>query len=132
MFNAIVKSNGWVDEMAALRAPGGGGTQRGSTDAGEGTCHPGGAFTGPLGLLQLPEEVGGRRKFQSATRREGEDPATFAMALEILVIRGFGDMGVRARTRMVRERFISDQHSCGLRHHLDSVPVDRCRVWGNH
>ena len=38
---------------------------------------------------------------------------------------------------MVRDRFIADQRSCGLRRHLDSVPpdtpireiVDRCRVW---
>ena len=41
---------------------------------------------------------------------------------------------------MVRDRFIADQHSCGLRRHLDSVPpdtpirerVDHCRVWESH
>ena len=66
----------------------------------------------------------------------------------ILAVRGFGDVGPQARTRMVpqartrmvRDRFISEQWSCGLRHHLDSVPpdtpireiVDRCRVWESH
>ena len=42
--------------------------------------------------------------------------------------------------RMVRDRFIADQQSCGLRRHLDSVPpdtpireiLDRCRVWESH
>ena len=79
-----------------------------------------------------------RRKFESATRQEGEDPATFATELEILAVRGFGDMGQQARKRMVWDRFISDQQNCGLRRH--SVPpdtpireiVDRCRVWKSH
>ena len=49
-------------------------------------------------------------------------------------------MGTCARNPMVWDRFIADQRSCGLRHHLDSVPpdtpiqeiVDRCRVWESH
>ena len=81
-----------------------------------------------------------RRKFESVTRRAGSDPATFATELENLAVRGFGYMGTRARNRMVRDRFITDQCSCGLRHHLDSVPpdtpireiVDRCWVWESH
>ena len=71
---------------------------------------------------------------------DGEDPAAFATELEILAVRGFGDVGQRARTRMVRDRFILGQRSCGLRRHLDSVPpdtpirdiVDRCRVCESH
>ena len=78
-----------------------------------------------------------RRKFDS---RKGEDPTAFATELEILAVRGFGDIGPQARTRMVRDRFISEQQSCGLRRHLDSVTpdtpireiVDRCRVWESH
>ena len=74
------------------------------------------------------------------TRRAGEDPTTFATELEILAIRGFGDMGTRARNRMVRDRFIEDKRSCGMRRHIDSVPpdtpireiVDRYRVWESH
>ena len=81
-----------------------------------------------------------RRKFDNVARREGEDHDAFAMELEILAVRGFRDIGLYARTRMVRDRFISEQQSCGLRHHLDSVPpdtpiweiVDHCRVWESH
>ena len=39
-------------------------------------------------------------------RRKGADPAMFATELEILAVRGFGDMGTCARNRMVRDRFI--------------------------
>ena len=81
-----------------------------------------------------------RRQFESVTRRTGMDPATFATELDILVVRGFGDMGTCARNRMVRDRLIADQWSCGLRRHLDSVPpdtpirdiVDRCQEWESH
>ena len=38
-----------------------------------------------------------RRRFESATRRLDMDPAMFATELEILAVRGFGDMGKRAR-----------------------------------
>ena len=119
-------SNGWVDETAALQL----------------FAHLEGE-TLNVALLMLQREhatreglsrglsdyynspgrlAAFRRKFESATRREGEDPATFAT--EILAVREFGDMGARARTRMFRDRFIVDQHSCGLRRHLDSVPPD--------
>ena len=68
------------------------------------------------------------------------DPATFATELEILVVRGFRDMGKCARNWMVRNKFIAAQRSCGLRRHLGGVPpdnpirdtVDRCRVWESH
>ena len=81
-----------------------------------------------------------RRKFESVTRRTGVDPATFATELEILAVWGFGEMGTGPRNRMVRDRFIANQWSCGLRRHLDSVPpdmpireiVDHCRVWESH
>ena len=77
---------------------------------------------------------------ESTTHRHGMDPATFATELEILAVRGFGDMGKRARNWMIRDRFIATQRSCGLRRHLDGVPpdtpirdiVDRCRVWESH
>ena len=76
----------------------------------------------------------------NVARRTGVDPATFTTELEILAVRGFGDMGTCARNRMVQDRFIADQRSCGLRLHLDSVPpdtpireiVDRCWVWESH
>ena len=55
-----------------------------------------------------------RRQFESATRRPKMDPATFATELEILAVRGFGDMGKRARNWIIRDRFIAAQWSCGL------------------
>ena len=81
-----------------------------------------------------------RRQFERATRRPGMDPATFATELEILAVRGFGDMGKRARDWMIRDRFIAAQWSCGLRRHLDGVSsdtpirdiVDGCRLWESH
>ena len=47
-------------------------------------------------------------------RRTGADPATFATELEILAVRGFGDMSTCARKWMVRDRFIADQWSCDV------------------
>ena len=131
-----LKSNGWADETAALQL----------------FAHLEGALLMPEGERAYREGLSQglsnyyyspgrlavfRRKFEGVTRRTGADPATFTTELEILVVRGFGDMGTCARNRMVQDRFIADQRSCGLRHHLDSVPpdtpireiVDRCRLW---
>ena len=36
-------------------------------------------------------------------------------------MRGFGDMGKRARDWMIRDKFIAAQRSCVLRRHLDGV-----------
>ena len=76
-----------------------------------------------------------RRRFESTTRRPEMDPATFATELQTLAVRGFGDMGKRAR-----DKFIVAQWNRGFRRHLDGVPpdtpirdiVDRCRVWESH
>ena len=38
-----------------------------------------------------------RRQFERTTRHEGEDPSTFAIALETLAVKAFGDMGANAR-----------------------------------
>ena len=65
-----------------------------------------------------------RRRFESTIRRPGVDPATFATWLGILAVRGFGDMGKRARDSMIRDRFIAAQQNCELRRHLDGVPSD--------
>ena len=80
-----------------------------------------------------------RRQFESASRHP-VDPATFATELGILAVRGFGDMGKRARDSMVRDKFIAAQRNCGLRRHLDGASsdapirdiVDSCRVWESH
>ena len=81
-----------------------------------------------------------RRQFEKITRVAGTDPSIFAIELETLRMKAFGDMGHMARLRLVRDRFIAGQDSCTLPRHLDSVSpetplqdiVDRCRVWESH
>ena len=81
-----------------------------------------------------------RRQFEKTTRTAGEDPSIFAIAVETLAVKAFGDMGQTARLRLIRDRFIAGHSSCELRRYLDSVPpetpirdvVDRCRVWESH
>ena len=48
-----------------------------------------------------------RRQFEKTTRTAGEDPSIFAMALETLAVKAFGDMGQTARLRLIRDRFIA-------------------------
>ena len=43
-----------------------------------------------------------RRKFEKTTQTAGEDPLIFAIALEMLAIKAFGDMGQTARLRLIR------------------------------
>ena len=69
-----------------------------------------------------------------------EDPSIFAIALETLAVKAFGDMGQTAHMRLIRDRFIAGHSSCELRRYLYSVPpktpirdvVDRCRVSESH
>ena len=83
-----------------------------------------------------------RRQFEKTTRSAGEDPSihVFAIALETLAVKAFGDMGQTARLWLIRDRFIAGHSSCELWRYLDSEPpetpsrdfVDRCRVWESH
>ena len=81
-----------------------------------------------------------RRRFESASCRQGVDPATFATEPGILAVRGFENMGERACGLMVRNKFIAAQQCQALRRHLDGVSVeasigdivDSCRVWESH
>ena len=81
-----------------------------------------------------------RRRFESACRCQGVDPATFATELGILAVRGFENMSERARGLMVRNKFIAAQQSRALRWHLDGISVeasigdivDSCRVWESY
>ena len=81
-----------------------------------------------------------RRRFESAFRRPGLDPATFATELGILAIQGFEDMKEQARDTMIRDKFIASQRQCALRRQLDGFAqdtpigeiVDSCRVWESH
>ena len=81
-----------------------------------------------------------RREFTETVRKRGEDPSNFAVTLEKLAVKAFGNMGQTARLRLIRDRFIAGHESCDLRRYLDCVPpdtplrdiVDRCRVWESH
>ena len=141
---AIVKSNGWPDETAAL--------QLFVHLKGEAlnvalllTKEERESWTGLVGGLaayyQSPGRLAGlRRRFESAFRQPGLDPATFATDLGMLAIKGFGDMKEQARDTMIRDKFIDGQGQCALRRQLDGFAqgtpigeiVDSCRVWESH
>ena len=144
MFDATVLSNGWGDATAALqllshlqdealsvalllpmplRA-----SRRELTDALS-------SHYGSPGRL-----ANYRREFDKTVRKPEEDTSNFAIALETLAVKAFGNMGQTARLRLIRDRFIAGHGSCDLRRYLDCVPpdtpfrdiVDRCRVWESH
>ena len=141
---AIVKSNGWPEETAAL--------QLFAHLKGEAlnvalllTKEKRESWTGLVGGLaayyQSPSRLAGlRRRFESAFRQPGLDPATFATDLGILALQGFDDMKKQARDTMIRDKFIAGQEQCALRRQLDGLAqdtpigeiVDSCRVWESH
>ena len=63
-----------------------------------------------------------RREFDKTVRKMGEDPSNFAIKLETLAVKAFGNMGQVARLRLIRDRFIAGHSSCDLRRYLDCVP----------
>ena len=101
VFDAIVRSNGWDNDIAALQL----------------FSHLEGdalnvallvpisrrlSRTGLVDALLAPYGSPGRladyqRQFERTTRTAGEDPSIFATALETLVAKAFGDMGHTAR-----------------------------------
>ena len=144
VLETIAQSNGWYDATAALQLLS---HLEGDAlnvallvpEARQATC------TGPVGALTLHYESPGqladyRRQFEKTTRKEGEDPSIFGIALETLAAKAFGGMGHTARLRIIRDRFVAGHDSCALRRYLDSVPpetpirdiVDCCRMWESH
>ena len=100
-----------------------------------------GLVSGLSAYYQSPGRLAGlRRRFESAFRQPGLDPATFATDLGILAIQGFGDMKEQARDTMIKDKFIAGQGQCALRRQLDGFAqdtpigeiVDSCRVWESH
>ena len=81
-----------------------------------------------------------RWRFESAIRRPGINPATFATGMGILAMQCFDNMGERACGLMIRNKFIAAQPSRALCRHLDGASaeasigdiVDSCRVWESH
>ena len=56
-----------------------------------------------------------RLQFENGCRHPGLDPATFAMELGILAMRGFADMNEKAWDLMICKLLIAAQRSCELR-----------------
>ena len=115
VFDAILLSNGWDDATASLQL---------------------------LSHLQgdALNVADYRRQFEKTTRSAGDDLSIFAIALDTLAVKAFGDMGQTAHLRLIRDRFIAGHSICELHRYLDNVPpetpirdvVDRCRVWESH
>ena len=144
VFDAIVLSNGWGDATAALQLLSHlqddalsvellipmplQASRRELTDAL--SSH----YGSPRRLANY------RREFDKTVRKKGDDPSNFAITLETLAVKAFGNMGQIARLRLIRDRFIAGHENCHLRRYLDCVPpdtplrdiVDRCRVWESH
>ena len=100
-----------------------------------------GLVDGLAAYYQSPGRLAGlRRRFESAFRQPGLDPATFATDLGMLAIQGFSDMKEQAQDIVIRDKFIAGQGQCALRRQLDgfaqSTPigeiVDSCLVWESH
>ena len=144
VFDAIVLSNGWGDATAALQL-----LSHLQDDA------LSVALIMPMPLRASRKELTDtlsshygspgrlanyRREFDKTVRKRWEDPSNFAITLETLAVKPFGNMGQTARLRLIRDRFIAGHESCDLRRYLDCVPpdtplrdiVDRCRVWESH
>ena len=144
VFEAIVLSNGWGDATAALQLL--------SHLQGDALSV---ALLTPLPLQATRKELTDalsshygspgrlanyRREFDKTVREMGEDPSNFAIKLETLAVKAFGNMGQVARLRLIHDRFIAGHANCDLRRYLDCVPpdtplrdiVDRCRVWESH
>ena len=62
-----------------------------------------------------------------SVREDGRKEKTrqfFAIALETLAVKAFGDPGQTARLRLICDRFIDGHDSCALCRHLDSVSLE--------
>ena len=144
MFDAIVLSNGWGDATAALQL----------------LSHLQDDALSVALLIPMPRRASRkeltdalsshygspgrlanyRREFDKTVWKPGEDPSNFAITLETLAVKAFGDMGQTARLRLIPDRFIAGHGSCDQRRYLDCVPPDtplrdiedRCRAWESH
>ena len=141
VFEAIVLSNGWGDATAALQLL--------SHLQGDALSV---ALLTPLPLQATRKELTDalsshygspgrlanyRREFDKTVREMGEDPSNFAIKLETLAVKAFGNMGQVAQLRLIRDRFIAGHANCDLRRYLDCVPPDtplssRGGTYGKH
>ena len=113
---AIVKSNGWPEETAALQL----------------FIHLKGEALN-VALLLAKEE---RESWTGLV----DGLATYATNLGMLAIQGFGDLRGQIRDGLMRDKFIDGQEQMVLRWQLDGFSqdtligeiVDNCRVWESH
>ena len=132
VFDVIVLLNGWGDATAALQL----------------LSHLQGDALNVALLIPMPHRASRKEltdalsalygspgrlanyclEFDKTVWKSGEDPSNFAIALETLAVKTFGDMGQAARLRLIRDRFIAGYGSCELHRYI----VDRCRVWESH
>ena len=100
VFDAIVLSNGWSDATAALQLL----SHLEEYALNVALLVPMSRRTSRTGLVNaLSAHYGSpgrladyRRQFEKTTRSAGEDPSIFAIALETLAVKAFGDMGQTA------------------------------------
>ena len=113
---AIVKSNGWPEETAALQL----------------FIHLKGEALN-VALLLAKEE---RESWTGLV----DGLATYATSLGMLAIQGYGDLEGQIRDKLIRDKFIDGQEQLALRRQLAGfsadTPIgeiaDNCRVWESH
>ena len=128
MFEAIVRSNGWDGDTAALQL----------------FSHLEGDVLNVAHLIPLTQRLS-RSGLVDALTADYESPGRLAdyrqqFEKTTRTVKAFGDMGRTAQLRLIRDRFIAGHNNCDLRRHLHSVPpeapirdiVDRCQVWKSH
>ena len=93
VFEAIVRSNGWDNDTAALQLEGDALNVAHLVPLSRRLSRSGlvDALTAHYGSPGRLADY--RRQFERTTRTVGEDPAIFATALESLAVKAFGDMG---------------------------------------
>ena len=144
VFDAIVSSNGWDDATVTLQLL----SHLDGDALNVALLVPEATRVTQIGLVgALTDHYGTpggladyRRQFEKTVRQDGKEPSKFAVTLETLAIKAFGDMGQNARTRKIHDQFIAGRPNSALRRHLDSMPpespirdiVDRCRVRESH
>ena len=141
---AIVKSNGWLEETAALQLfihLKGEALNVALLLAKEERESWTGLVDGLAAYYQSPGRlVALRKRFSDAFRQPGLDPATYATNLGMLAIQGYGDLRGQIRDKLIRDKFINGQEQIALRRQLDGFSedtpigeiVDNCRVWESH
>ena len=106
VFDAIVRSNGWDNDTAALQLF----SHLEGDTLNVALLVPISCRLSRPGLVDaLSAHYGSpgrladyRRPFERTTRMAGEDPSIFATALETLAVKAFGDMGQTARLWLIR------------------------------